>query len=311
MYNKYIMQDKFDVAIIGSGPAGFSAAIYAARAGLKTAIFTGPVTGGLLTTTWTIENYPGFIEQSAQKLIDNMLLQCKELEITMLNLFVTKVQQEGTEFMLHMQDQSQYKVKAIVIATGARPKHLYVPGESEYMNKGISTCATCDGFFFKNKNVAVIGGGNTAVEDVLYLSNIAKTVHLIHRRDTLRAEQILQKQLHALPNIQFHWNSQVQEFYGDQDNLLGAKIINNQQVLNDLKIDGAFVAIGHQPNTSWCKDLVKTDEAGYIVNYPATEIPGIFVAGDVADQIYRQAITAAGYGAMAGIEASKYINLSR
>ena len=290
-----------NVLILGAGPAGYSAAIYTTRAGFATTLLTGNLPGGQLMMTEHIENYPGFIGLPAYQLMQNMEQQCKDLQITILNKSAAKLSKDPLGII--DEDQQFHNAGAIIIATGARPKLLAVPGESQFMNKGISTCATCDGYFFKDKVVAVIGGGNTAVEDAIYLSRLAKEVHLIHRRDSLRAESILQQQLFKLNNVHFQWNSQVVQFVGGDN--LDRIILNTGKTLY---VDGAFVAIGHKPNTDWCKDVISTDGEGYIKHSPDTEITGVFVAGDVADKEYRQAITAAGQGCMAAIHAGRYLH---
>jgi thioredoxin reductase (NADPH) len=298
--------------VVGAGPAGYTSAIYAARAGIKVKLLGGPMIGGQLTMTKEIENYPGFRDRSAHKLVEIMKQQCIELGVEIVHNSAINL---GVD-PLSITDckNNTLSPDAIIIATGAAPKALGVPNESRLMNAGagVSTCAVCDGSCFRGLEVAVIGGGNTAVEDAIYLSKIASKVHLIHRRDTLRAEYMLQQKLMQLPNVEFHWNCQVKEFVGKD--LLTHLLLSTPGGDTTLKVDGAFVAIGHIPNTSWCADVLPLDENGYVKtklsgNLPGilTEIPGVFVAGDATDHIYRQAITAAGQGCMAALEAAKYL----
>lgn len=250
--------------------------------------------------TIEIANYPGFTEHTAYDLMEKMKTQCVSLGVKF--AYRSAISLTLSPMAVHSEKES-YPADAIIIATGASPKYLGAPGESELLNRGISTCATCDGNFFKGKEVAVIGGGNTAVEDALYMSKLASTVHIIHRRDKFRAEPMLVSQLQKMPNITYHWNCQVVSFEGENLKLKGIQLTDKF-----LPVEAAFIAIGHTPNSEWCANVLET-ENGYIKSQiPHTAVPGIFVAGDVADHTYRQAITAAGQGCMAAMEATKFLN---
>jgi thioredoxin reductase (NADPH) len=302
------------VLIAGAGPAGYTSAIYSARAGLKTTLLTGPLPGGQLLNTAHIENYPGYFDRPAPELMRTMHQQCLALPVNILLCLANKITKESNGFNITDSAGCKHLVDAVIIATGANPKYLGVPGEARLLGSGVSTCATCDGHFYRDQDVVVIGGGNTAVEEAIYLCTIARKVHLVHRRDSLRAEHTLQQALLTRQNIEFHWNTTVLSFEGAE--VLDKVVLSNNTVL---QVGGAFVAIGHTPNTDWCKDAIKLDPAGYIQTYdlegrvsispqPYTSVQGIFAAGDVSDSRYRQAITAAGQGCVAAIEVQKWLH---
>lgn len=303
--------------ILGSGPAGYSAAVYAARANLNPVIITGLQVGGQLTTTTEIDNWPGGRHGlTGTALVEEMKEHAERFGTQLIYDHIHSVDFEQRPFTL-TGDSTTYTCDALIIATGATAQYLGLESESKFMGQGVSACATCDGFFYKNRKVAVIGGGNTAVEEALYLSNIASHVTLVHRRDSLRAEKIMQDQLFDKVkngNISIEWNSSVQEVVGDEMGVTGVVIKNTDGETKTLDVMGMFVAIGHKPNTAMFDGkLAMTD--GYIVvnsglngNATATSVPGVFAAGDVADHIYRQAITSAGTGCMAALDAEKYLD---
>jgi thioredoxin reductase (NADPH) len=301
----------FDLIIIGSGPAGLTAAIYASRAELKTLVLGGSPPGGQLTLTTDVENFPGFPDGIlGPQLISQMRQQAQKFGAQFLDLNVIQIKSNKTPFTLTTEDKKTHQAKSVIIATGASAKWLNLPSEKQFIGKGVSSCATCDGFFFKNKTVAVIGGGDTAMEDALFLTKFAKKIHIIHRRDTLRATKILQARVHKHPKIKVIWNSQVQEFLGDQK-LTGLKFLTtDKRQPTTLSVDGAFVAIGYQPNTNFLKGYLDLDPKGYIkaTDSTCTSIPGIFAAGDVVDFRYQQAVNAAGRGCMAALDAEKWLD---
>ena len=311
------MEKVSNVVIIGSGPAGYTAAIYASRAGLKPLLISGLEPGGQLTITTDVENYPGFQDPiQGPWLMEQMKKQATVFGTNIINDYVKEVNFQKVPFIIKTEKEI-FKSHSVVIATGAKAKWLNVSGEKEFMGFGVSACATCDGFFFKNKRVAVVGGGNTAIEEALFLSNLCEKVFLIHRRQKLRAEKILQDRLNEKKNIEIIWNSEVKEVIGDDTKkcITGVKIYNNaNQQLSTLNIEGFFVAIGHAPATDLFKKKLKMDDDGYIITSPdstKTNIDGIFAAGDVTDKIYRQAVTAAGMGCMSAIEAEGFLNLKK
>jgi thioredoxin reductase (NADPH) len=302
------------VLIIGSGPAGYAAAIYSSRAGLSPLMISGIEPGGQLMITTEVENYPGY-ENPIQGpwLMEQMKKQSEAFGTKIINDYVTDVDFSQFPFVIRT-EKDKYLSYSVIIATGAKAKWLGIPGEDKFMGFGVSACATCDGFFFKNKDVVVVGGGNTAVEEALYLSNICKKVTLIHRRDKLRAEKILQNRLFEKKNVEIIWNSQLKEILGNKDNKLIEKIVikntsdNNE---NQIILDGLFVAIGHKPATEIFLNKLEIDEDGYILtkaDSTKTSIDGVFAAGDVTDKIYRQAVTAAGMGCMGALEAEKFLS---
>ena len=303
-----------DVLIIGSGPAGYTAAIYAARANLQPHLISGLEPGGQMTITTDVENYPGFSDIiQGPWLMEQMKTQAEKVGTIVHNDFITNVSFDSKPFISTSDSNVQFRSKAVIISTGAQARWLNIDSEEKFKGHGISACATCDGFFFKNKDVAVIGGGNSAVEEALYLTNFANKVTLIHRRDSLRAEKILQGRLFENSKIKILWNKKVKKFIG-KENPLSLEKIELEDTLNqkqsELIVEGAFIAIGHDPATSLFKNILKMDKDNYIITKPdstETSIKGVFAAGDVKDKIYRQAVTAAGMGCMAAIEAEKFL----
>lgn len=299
-----LAKDKLDILIIGSGPAGLTAAIYAGRGNMNVVVLEGDEPGGQLMYTSSIENYPGFIT-TGFGLIEAMKTQALESGAQILRQTVIKLEKLADGFAIYTKSNEILLSKTVIVATGSNAKWLDVPGHDKFQGKGISTCATCDGFAFKGQDVAVIGGGNTAAEDAIYLAKLCNTVHLIHRRDTMRAEQILQKKLFSLSNVIFHWNKQVKEIVGNEE-LTGVKLDDN----TDLTVQGVFVAIGHTPNTAFLNGLLPLNPEGYIdTKSVMTNIDGLYVAGDVMDPVDRQAITSAGYGCMAARRALHFLNM--
>ena len=303
-----------NVLIIGSGPAGYSAAIYAARANLKPHLVSGLEPGGQLTITTDVENYPGFGDViQGPWLMDQMKEQALKVGTEFHNDIVNKVSFDKAPFTAVTDSGLEFNSKSIIIATGAQARWLNIESENKFKGFGISACATCDGFFFKDQNIIVVGGGNSAVEEALYLTNFATKVTLVHRRDKLRAEKILQERLFKNPKIDIIWNHKVDEFIGSEKplSLNKIKLINtNDGSEKIIDATGAFIAIGHDPSTFLFKDKINMDDENYIITKPdstETNIKGIFAAGDVKDKIFRQAVTAAGMGCMAALEAEKYI----
>lgn len=304
--------------ILGSGPAGYTAAIYAARANLKPLLITGMQMGGQLTTTTEVDNWPGDPSGvQGPELMERMKAQAERFDTDIVFDQINSVDFSKKPYKL-VGSQGEYHCDALIIATGASAKYLGLESEKAFMGKGVSACATCDGFFYKNKPVAVIGGGNTAVEEALYLSNIASEVHLIHRRDSVRSEKILADKLLEKAqngNIKLHWHQQLDEVLGDNMGVSGIQIKHTQtHELSKLDVDGVFVAIGHAPNTQVFENQLEMNN-GYVVvksglngNATATSIEGVFAAGDVMDYTYRQAITSAGTGCMAALDAEKYLD---
>ena len=306
-----IKYKNYDLVIIGSGSAGNTAAIYAARSNLKTLLLTGQQKGGQLTMTDSVENYPGFIDPvNGYELMHQMLEQAKCYGTDVIDEHVTEV--DFTHYPFNINTiENKYIAKSAIIATGSNAKWLNM-GEEKYAGRGTSTCALCDGFFFKNKSVAVIGGGSSAVEEALYLSDICSQVHLVHRRDCLRAESVLQDRLFAKNNISFHWNSTFQSLItNENDQIIGININNIiENNINIIDCLGVFIAIGHIPNTQIFARQINLDSDNYIItqsNSTKTNIDGVFAAGDVQDKIFKQAVTAAGTGCMAAIEAKQFL----
>jgi len=302
------------VLIIGSGPAGYTAAIYAARANLKPHLISGLEPGGQLTITTDVENYPGFGDViQGPWLMEQMKEQAVKVGTVIHNDLVTDVDFSSPPFIAKTDSGLVFESKSIIISTGAQARWLKLESEEKFKGYGVSACATCDGFFFKDQEIAVIGGGNSAVEEALFLTNFASKVTLIHRRDSLRAEKILQDRLFKHPKIKIMWNKAVKEFKGSSEPI-GLEQIILEDTLNknetSLKVTGAFIAIGHDPATSLFIDKINMDDENYIITKPdstETNIAGIYAAGDVKDKIYRQAVTAAGMGCMAALEAEKFI----
>jgi len=306
---------KTRMLIIGSGPAGLTAAIYGARAGMQPIVVQGLQPGGQLTITTDVENYPGFRDViQGPWLMQEMQAQAEHVGTRMLWDTITDIDLDGSPFRATGDSGDIYEGDVLVIATGAQARWLGVPGEPELSGKGVSACATCDGFFYRGKKVVVIGGGNTAVEEALYLTNHANEVVLIHRRDTLRSEKILQDRLLAHPKISVLWNKAVERFVGDNTPGGGLTAVALVDTVtgdkSEVATDGAFVAIGHAPATDLFRGKLELDAAGYIVvepGTPKTAIPGVFACGDVMDHTYRQAVTAAGTGCMAALDAERFL----
>ena len=301
--------------IIGAGPAGYTAAIYAARAGLEPILVAGMQPGGQLTITTDVENYPGFASAvQGPWLMDQMQAQAAHVGTRIIQDVVTEVALGAQPFVATGDSGDRYEAAAVVIATGAQARWLGIPGEKQLSGFGVSACATCDGFFFRGKEVAVIGGGNSAVEEALYLAGLASKVTLIHRRDSLRAERIMQERLFAHPKVSVIWNTVVEEALASDGKFPALRALKLKDTLGgghyELPVDGMFVAIGHDPATSLFRGQLAMDADGYLVTEPGstrTSIPGVFAAGDVQDRIYRQAVTAAGSGCMAALDAEKWL----
>ena len=305
------------LVILGSGPAGYTAAVYAARAGLNPCLITGMEQGGQLTTTTDVENWPGDSDDlQGPELMDRMLKHVESLDVEVIFDHIENTELASKPFKL-TGNVNTYESESLIIATGASAQYLGLESEQNYMGKGVSACATCDGFFYKDKDVAVIGGGNTAVEEALYLSNLCSSVTLVHRRDSLRAEKILQERLFKKEqegNVKIVWDHELKEVLGDGNLVSGIKVKNTKDSSeSEITISGLFIAIGHKPNTDLFANQLEM-ENGYLKiisgtdgNSTATSIPGVFAAGDVSDHIYRQAITSAGSGCMAALDAEKYL----
>ncbi len=305
---------KTRVLIIGAGPAGYTAAIYAARANLAPVLVAGLQPGGQLTITTDVENYPGFAEPiQGPWLMEQMAKQAEHVGTEMLYDIVTQVDFSKRPFRAWTDNGLEFEAESVIIATGAQARWLGLPSEQAYQGAGVSACATCDGFFYRGKKVAVVGGGNTAVEEALYLTHHASHVTLIHRRDSLRAERILQQRLFENPKISIIWDHAVDEITGSGTpevvSGLRLKHVTSGET-RELEVDGVFIAIGHSPTTALFKGQIRTDEEGYILTKPGTtetSVPGVFAAGDVQDKIFRQAVTAAGTGCMAALEVEKFL----
>ena len=301
--------------ILGSGPAGYAAAIYAARAGLNPLMITGVQEGGQLTTTTDVENWPGDSEGlQGPELMERMKKHALQFDVEIINDHINSVELSKKPFRLF--GNSEYKCDSLIISTGASAMYLGLPSEKEYLGKGVSACATCDGFFYRDQEVSVIGGGNTAAEEALYLANICSKVYLVHRRDELRAEKILQDRIFKQEQegkIEILWDTQLKEVIGDENGVTGIKLDNKgSEIIKEVM--GVFIAIGHKPNTEMFSDQLEMDN-GYIIIksglkglVTSTSVEGVFAAGDVSDQIYRQAITSAGFGCMAALDAEKYLS---
>ena len=313
MNNKSTKHTK--VLILGSGPAGYTAAIYAARAMLKPILVFGSEPGGQLTTTTDVENFPGYSKViQGPWLMEEMKGQAKAVGTEMIQDHISKVDLSKKPFEATGDSGQIYTAESFIISTGAQARWLNLKSETEYRGFGVSACATCDGFFFKDKEVAVVGGGNAAVEEAMFLTKFASKVKLIHRRDSLRAEKMLQKKLMENKKIEIIWDSVVEDVLGDKDpkNVKGIKIKNvKTNKIQELKLDGVFIAIGHDPATQLFKDQLKMDNEGYLITKPdstETNVPGVYAAGDVKDKTFRQAVTAAGMGCMAALEAEKFLS---
>jgi len=303
--------------IIGSGPAGFTAAIYASRADLKPVVYQGMEPGGQLTTTTEVDNFPGYPEGVAgPKMMEDMQKQAERFGADIRWGIASEIDTTKRPFKVKIDDGTELLAETVIIATGATAKYLGLESEEKFKGGGVSACATCDGFFYKGKDVAVVGGGDTAAEEATYLANMCRKVYLIHRRDQLRASKAMQNKVLGTPNIEVLWNHEVKEIVGVEQGFIkaldGAVLVNNKTgEEKKINIDGFFLAIGHKPNTDLFVGKLDMDETGYLITKPdstATNVPGIFAAGDVQDKHYRQAITAAGTGAMAAIEAERFLD---
>jgi thioredoxin reductase (NADPH) len=300
-----------DVVILGSGPAGLTAAIYTARANLRPLVLEGSQPGGQLMLTTEVENYPGFAEPVlGPELMQQMRRQAERVGAEFVAEDAVAVDFRTRPFRVQAGNGAVYEARAVIVATGARARMLGLPSEAKYLGRGVSTCATCDGFFFRGKRVVVVGGGDTAMEEALYLANLAESVRVVHRRDQLRASRILQDRAFRHPKIEFVWNHVVEEILGEDSRVTGVRLRHTQTgEVRELATDGVFVAIGHVPNTELFRGQLELDPAGYVVlkHGMMTSVEGVFAAGDVHDHTYRQAVTAAGYGCQAAIEAERWL----
>jgi thioredoxin reductase (NADPH) len=302
-----------NVVILGAGPAGYTAAVYAARANLQPLMIAGPQPGGQLTITTEVENYPGF-EHGIQgpELMEVMKKQAERFGTELVHESVERVDFTSRPFTIHTDGGKTLHARAVIIATGASAKLLGLPSETRFMGFGVSACATCDGFFYRNKRVIVVGGGDTALEEATYLTRFCKEVVLVHRRDALRGSKIMQERAQANPKIRFIWNAEIAEVLGNDPPQVRGVVLRDTRTgaLTEMEIDGVFVAIGHSPNTSFLHGAIPLDDKGYLRVEPGstrTVVPGVFAAGDVQDSIYRQAVTAAGSGCMAAIDAERWL----
>ncbi|MFN8288590.1 MAG: thioredoxin-disulfide reductase [Chitinophagales bacterium] len=304
--------ERVKVLIIGSGPAGYTAAIYAARANLKPMMYTGPLQGGQLVNTTEVENYPGYPQGIlGPEMMEDFKKQAERFGTDIRFGRATKVDFSVQPKKVWIDDEKLIEADAVILATGAEAKWLGIPGEDRLKVGGVSACAVCDGFFYKNKEVAIVGAGDTACEEAVYLSKICTTVHMLIRRGEMRASKIMQERVLNTPNIKVYWNTQPEEVLG-ADGVEGVRIKNSQTgETSVVPIYGFFVAIGHQPNSMVFKDFIDTDEQGYVVTVPGstkTKVEGVFASGDLQDRVYRQAVTAAGTGCMAALEAERWLS---
>mgnify|MGYP006274105269 CR=1 FL=1 len=299
--------------VIGAGPAGYTAAVYAARAGLAPVLIEGPVPGGQLTITLDVENYPPFSSTTGPELMETMRAHASHAGADVRTGTVCRLDipdKAGGAFTATLDDGTVLAASTVILATGAEAKWLGLASETAFQGRGVSACATCDGFFFRGQKVAVVGGGNTAAEEALYLAGLAAEVHLVHRRDTLRADAVLQERLFARPNITIHWNRTVSEILGDTTGVTGLRLAGTAGHTEDLEVAGVFIAIGHTPQVDLVRGAAALTDAGTIAlegGSTRTSVPGLFAAGDVADPVYRQAITSAGMGCMAALDAQSYL----
>jgi thioredoxin reductase (NADPH) len=307
------MANKVKVLIIGSGPAGYTAAIYAARAGLNPVLYTGGQPGGQLTTTNDVENFPGYPDgiNGPQMMVD-LQKQAERFGTKVHYALATAVDFSVYPLRVTIDGTEQVEAESVIIATGASAKYLGIPSEEAFANKGVSACAVCDGFFYRGKEVAVVGAGDSAAEESHYLSKLVTRVHLLVRREEMRASKIMQERVKNTPNITIHWNTETDEILGDDSGVTGVRVRNNKTGLKkDIPIQGFFLAIGHTPNTAIFKGQIDMDDAGYIKVVPGTtqtNVEGVFAVGDVADRVYRQAVTAAGTGCMGALDAEKFLS---
>ena len=305
-------KEEVKVLIIGSGPAGYTAAIYAARAGLKPVLYTGAQPGGQLTTTNDVENFPGYPNGiNGPEMMIDLQKQAERFGTKVSYGMVTSVDFSGYPLKVTVDEKDEITAGTVIIATGATAKYLGIPSEEKFNNKGVSACAVCDGFFYRGREVAVVGAGDSAAEEATYLANLCTKVHLLVRRDEMRASKIMQQRVEKNANIQIHWNTETEEIVGDDNGVTGVRVVNNKTgEKNIIPIQGFFLAIGHQPNTGIFKKYIDMDETGYIKVVPGTtrtNVEGVFAVGDAADKVYRQAITAAGTGCMGALDAEKFL----
>lgn len=304
--------DVVKVLIIGSGPAGYTAAIYAARAGLNPVLYAGAQPGGQLTITNDVENFPGYPDgiNGPQMMVD-LQKQAERFGTKVHYGVVTAVDFSSYPHKVTVDDKEEITAESVIIATGASAKYLGIPSEEKFANKGVSACAVCDGYFYRGKEVAVVGAGDSAAEESTYLAKLCTKVHLLVRRDEMRASKIMQQRVMNTPNIEIHWNTETDEILGDETGVTGVRVINNKTgEKKTLNIQGFFLAIGHQPNTEIFKNFIEMDETGYIkvvAGTTKTNVAGVFAVGDAADKIYRQAVTAAGTGCMGALDAEKFL----
>jgi thioredoxin reductase (NADPH) len=305
------MSEKVKCLIIGSGPAGYTAAIYAARANLKPVIYEGLQPGGQLTTTTEVDNFPGYPDGiTGPAMMEDLRKQAERFGTDVRFGIITSADLSKRPFKLIADESHEIEAEVVIISTGATAKYLGLESEELFRGRGVSACATCDGFFYKGQDVAVVGGGDTAAEEATYLAGLCNKVYLIVRRDELRASKAMQERVFKTPNIEILWKHQTKEVLGDDMGVNGVKLINDIGEEKEIKVTGFFLAIGHHPNSDIFQDYIKTDETGYIITEKGsthTNIPGVFACGDVQDKIYRQAITAAGSGCMAAIDAERFI----
>jgi thioredoxin reductase (NADPH) len=305
-------KEKAQVLIIGSGPAGYTAAIYAARAGLTPILYTGGQPGGQLTTTNDVENFPGYPEGiNGPQMMMDLQKQAERFGTKVNYGMVTAVDFSTYPLKVVVDEKIEIEAESVIVATGASAKYLGLPSEEKYANKGVSACAVCDGYFYRGKEVAVVGAGDSAAEEATYLAKLCTKVHLIVRREEMRASKIMQQRVKTTPNIEIHWNSETDEILGDDTGVTGVRLLNNKTgAKKELSVQGFFLAIGHKPNTDIFKGQLDMDESGYVKVIPGstkTNVEGVFAVGDVADRVYRQAITAAGTGCMGALDAEKFL----
>ena len=305
--------EKIKCLIVGGGPAGYTAAIYASRADISPVVYEGLQPGGQLTRTTDIENFPGFENGiSGQQLVDTMRAQALRLGAEIRNGAITSADLSERPFRITVDGDKEIEAETLIIATGATAKYLGLPSEIKYRGLGVSACATCDGFFYRKKTVAVVGGGDTACEEATYLAGICKKVYMIVRRDVLRASEAMQERVRNTENIEVLWNCNTQEVLGDEYGVTGARLVRKDGEVFDIAVDGFFLAIGHHPNSDVFREWIEVDKEGYIVTdgkTSKTNVPGVFAAGDVQDPLYRQAITAAASGCRAALDAEKFLKM--
>ncbi len=305
-------KEEVKVLIIGSGPAGYTAAIYAARAGLKPVLYTGGQPGGQLTTTNDVENFPGYADGiNGPQMMMDLQKQAERFGTKVHYGLVTSVDFSGYPLKVTVDGKNEIIAGSVIIATGATAKYLGIPSEEKYNNKGVSACAVCDGYFYRGKEVAVVGAGDSAAEEATYLANLCTKVHLIVRRGEMRASRIMQQRVLKTPNIEIHWNTETDEILGNDSGVTGVRLVDNRTgEKKEIAVQGFFLAIGHKPNTDIFRQFIDMDETGYIQVKPGstrTNVEGVFAVGDAADKVYRQAITAAGTGCMGALDAEKFL----